>query len=183
MGIGSILLRPFRPAVPLLAYLAAGGAWIGAVVALPPGDLRGVAAIVLCLGFGVAFVWMLLSRLRRTFDAKGWGFWMELIVAAGELLLLLLVFGAVHARLGIHANIGEQPGVTHDYWTCLYYSVVTFTTLGYGDFYPLGWGRAIAALQAMMGYIVLAVIASTAAVLLKPGEPGPEESAAERDRA
>lgn len=33
----------------------------------------------------------------------------------------------------------------------LYYSVVTFTTLGYGDMVALGWGKAICALEAFAG--------------------------------
>ncbi len=34
--------------------------------------------------------------------------------------------------------------------SCLYYSVVTFTTLGYGDFTPIGISRAIAAIEAFI---------------------------------
>jgi hypothetical protein len=35
--------------------------------------------------------------------------------------------------------------------TCFYYSVVTFTTLGYGDIVPHGWVRLLAAAQAFIG--------------------------------
>ena len=35
--------------------------------------------------------------------------------------------------------------------SCLYYSIVTFTTLGYGDFTPVGLSRAIAAFEAFTG--------------------------------
>lgn len=41
--------------------------------------------------------------------------------------------------------------------SCLYYSVVTFTTLGYGDFTPVGISRAIAALEAFTGSFTLAL--------------------------
>ena len=37
------------------------------------------------------------------------------------------------------------------FFTCLYYSVVTFTTLGYGDILPLGVARAVAAAEAFVG--------------------------------
>lgn len=40
---------------------------------------------------------------------------------------------------------------------CLYYSVVTFTTLGYGDIVPLGWARALAALEAFVGSFTMAL--------------------------
>lgn len=39
----------------------------------------------------------------------------------------------------------------------LYYSVVTFTTLGYGDFTPVGISRAIAAIEAFTGSFTIAL--------------------------
>jgi len=41
--------------------------------------------------------------------------------------------------------------------SCIYYSVVTFTTLGYGDFTPIGLSRAIAAFEAFTGSFTLAL--------------------------
>ncbi|MBI3371528.1 MAG: pentapeptide repeat-containing protein [Betaproteobacteria bacterium] len=35
--------------------------------------------------------------------------------------------------------------------TCVYYSVITFTTVGYGDIYPVGVSRVVAALEAFTG--------------------------------
>ena len=35
----------------------------------------------------------------------------------------------------------------------LYFSVVTWTTLGYGDIQPDGWARGVAALEALFGYV------------------------------
>jgi hypothetical protein len=43
------------------------------------------------------------------------------------------------------------------FFSCLYYSIVTFTTLGYGDFTPVGISRAIAALEAFTGSFTLAL--------------------------
>ncbi|QBF82541.1 pentapeptide repeat-containing protein [Shewanella maritima] len=40
---------------------------------------------------------------------------------------------------------------------CIYYSVVTFTTLGYGDFTPIGFSRAIAAIEAFTGSFTIAL--------------------------
>ncbi len=41
--------------------------------------------------------------------------------------------------------------------SCLYYSVVTFTTLGYGDFTPVGLSRAVAAMEAFTGSFTIAL--------------------------
>jgi hypothetical protein len=40
----------------------------------------------------------------------------------------------------------------------LYFSIVTWTTLGYGDFTPPAAIRMIAAIQAMLGYIFLGIL-------------------------
>lgn len=41
----------------------------------------------------------------------------------------------------------------------LYFSVVTFATLGYGDIQPLGgWARAIAALESLVGTLLMALL-------------------------
>jgi hypothetical protein len=43
------------------------------------------------------------------------------------------------------------------FMSCLYYSVVTFTTLGYGDFTPIGISRAVAAFEAFSGSFTIAL--------------------------
>ena len=41
----------------------------------------------------------------------------------------------------------------------IYFSIVTFTTLGYGDLVPLqGWARAIAAAEALLGQLLMALL-------------------------
>ncbi len=43
------------------------------------------------------------------------------------------------------------------FFECLYYSVVTFTTLGYGDFIPVGLSRLVAAIEAFTGSFTIAL--------------------------
>lgn len=43
------------------------------------------------------------------------------------------------------------------FFSSLYYSVVTFTTLGYGDFTPVGISRAVAAFEAFTGSFTIAL--------------------------
>ena len=43
-------------------------------------------------------------------------------------------------------------------WTlCVYFSVVTFTTLGFGDYTPVGISRIIAAMEALAGAFIMAL--------------------------
>jgi len=45
---------------------------------------------------------------------------------------------------------------------CLYFSTVTFTTLGYGDFRPLeGWSRIFAGTEAFIGALMMALFVYT----------------------
>lgn len=61
--------------------------------------------------------------------------------------LIYIVFGDENNFSGV--------GIYFTPWEALYFSVVTFTTLGYGDIYPLGSLRFIAAIQALLGPVTV----------------------------
>jgi hypothetical protein len=44
-----------------------------------------------------------------------------------------------------------------DFGQCLYYSFVTFTTLGYGDIHPVGYSKIIASAEAFTGAFFIAL--------------------------
>jgi uncharacterized protein YjbI with pentapeptide repeats len=51
---------------------------------------------------------------------------------------------------------------TNYFIDCLYFSAITFTTLGYGDFRPLeGWGRILAGSEAFIGAFMMALFVYT----------------------
>lgn len=52
--------------------------------------------------------------------------------------------------------------ILHNFGKCLYFSTVTFTTLGYGDFRPFeGRGRIIAGTEAFIGAFTMALLVYT----------------------
>lgn len=54
--------------------------------------------------------------------------------------------------------------ISGNFWNCLYFSVITFTTLGYGDFQPLeGLSRFFASLESALGAIAIALFVYTLA--------------------
>lgn len=63
-------------------------------------------------------------------------------------------FARAQARVGIFDTTTNQ--VTQEFWPALYFSVVTWTRLGYGDMRPEGdEGRALAAVEATIGYVYM----------------------------
>ncbi len=88
-------------------------------------------------------------------------------------LLLILLFAWVQGALGIATDgrNGQEvavigPGVGLPTWTAIkaflsegcYFSVVTFTTLGYGDYHAAGpAGRVLASVEAILGAFMMAL--------------------------
>jgi len=80
---------------------------------------------------------------------------------------LLVVFGCalLYYFLGIQDGsrlIQYQEGlapsqIVADLRDCVYYSVVTFTTLGYGDIVPIGNARILASIEAFVGSFSIAL--------------------------
>ncbi len=73
---------------------------------------------------------------------------------------VLVIFGWTcgYSRFGIEL-VGKAASneITHNFLECLYFSVVTFTTLGYGDMKPVGGMRALAASEALAGAFLMAL--------------------------
>lgn len=51
----------------------------------------------------------------------------------------------------------NQPLEVHSFWNSLYFSIVTFTTLGYGDYHAVGAMRFIAALESFVGAALMSL--------------------------
>ncbi|MDX1342060.1 MAG: pentapeptide repeat-containing protein [Reinekea sp.] len=66
-------------------------------------------------------------------------------------------FGVLEQGQLIRWNSVSDNGIVKDMLTCLYYSVVSFTTLGYGDIIPVGYSRFFAAAEAFTGSFTLAL--------------------------
>ena len=54
--------------------------------------------------------------------------------------------------------IHTEPTITREFVPCLYFSIVTFTTLGYGDMSPPdNYLRLVAATEALLGAFLMAL--------------------------
>ncbi|NRD75407.1 pentapeptide repeat-containing protein [Shewanella sp. VB17] len=83
------------------------------------------------------------------------GFSMGLIIACA----ILYFFTGLRYGTQLHQFQMSNDILTNFYlfFNCIYYSVVTFTTLGYGDFTPVGFSKAIAAIEAFTGSFTIAL--------------------------
>ena len=116
------------------------------------------------------------SRLWLEFYRRlaGYGEKPELVIRNSFLIILLgaiLFFFCGVARVGTELPPEENPYIIDysldslnpsytifkDFGYCLYYSVVTFTTLGYGDIHPLGYSHLIASVEALTGAFFMAL--------------------------
>ena len=131
----------------LVFFALVGGAVGLAVLSWPPmiGAIMLIVAFALLLGMIPLFM-----NLSRSY------FVLMLIYLAAQISGTLFSYAIHFAKAGL--MIGES--VSHSFSDALYFSVTTWTTLGYGDFAPVPAMRAAASMEALTGVISIAVTAA-----------------------
>jgi Ion channel len=83
------------------------------------------------------------------------------------LLLGVLLASAIGFYTSLYMSEGictdsdcQWTNVRHDWRSALYFSIITFTTTGYGDYHPTEEGRLVAASEALAGYIFFGMFVS-----------------------
>lgn len=103
----------------------------------------------------------LLSRLVDLFC--GYGERPDRVIISSMIVVVLFAFAFFLAGVnGAEGEIGFSSTASYQenlraLLVCCYYSVVTFTTLGYGDIVPIGWTRLLASLEAFIGAFAVAL--------------------------
>lgn len=59
---------------------------------------------------------------------------------------------------GIQTTFNHGRPVPTTFWDCVYFSVVTISTLGYGDYRPISYGRIVVALEVISGIVLAGVL-------------------------
>ncbi len=80
------------------------------------------------------------------------------------LLSIYIIFYCIYIYTIIYMNFGIintiDNMIVNDFWSCFYFSIITFTTLGYGDLRPTEFTRMYSASEALLGYVTLGLIIS-----------------------
>jgi Ion channel len=89
------------------------------------------------------------SNIVKTFN---------LFAAVSVICIAIFVFSDACMSYGIIPSFRNDTSQVKDKLTCLYFSIVTWTTLGYGDFRPTDDLRLISAAEAILGYLSMAIL-------------------------
>lgn len=123
-----------------------------------------IALLTLYVPFMVFFM---LYTLSLNLQPVHFRFMRERVYFLAKSILLpvnaLLSYAILYRALGLID--GGVP--TSDPTTCLYFSIVTWTTLGYGDVCPSHSDRLLAASEAIIGYIVMVALIALCAEFLR----------------
>jgi hypothetical protein len=111
--------------------------------------------------------------MPRWSAARIWSKLVDLVCGYGEspprvlIFAALVIFGsaALYLVLGVHTPHGFLILDPHlgfwenfgRYQTCVYYSLVTYCTIGYGDVLPVGYSRAVAVTEGFIGAFSMAL--------------------------
>ena len=101
--------------------------------------------------FVIAFLLPLLLNLSRSF------FWLVIALLIIHITVTILSFALHYKASGLLGPNGEFIPSFKD---ALYFSITTFTTLGYGDFQPQPEHRLTTSLEALSGMVSMAIGAS-----------------------
>ncbi|MDX1539894.1 MAG: potassium channel family protein [Geminicoccaceae bacterium] len=77
--------------------------------------------------------------------------------------LIIIAFAAIYKLSGLVSGAGLDVA---DWDDALYFSIVTWTTLGYGDYSPRESLRLVAAIQGLIGYLFSGVVVALTLDLL-----------------
>ena len=69
--------------------------------------------------------------------------------------MMIVLFGCAYGVTGI---VDSNSNFCFKFLNCLYFSVVCWTTLGFGDFVPAPYSRGFAAVEALFGYMSVGIV-------------------------
>lgn len=113
----------------------------------------------------IGAIWTLLRNLfvRLVLDA-GSGYGTQPLRVAGLAMVIICLFAVLysfHADQIVFSDIAR--GGTQNFWLSLYFSTITFTTMGVGNVYPCteGWLKYPVSCEALLGMVLMTLFVGT----------------------
>ena len=69
-------------------------------------------------------------------------------------IIIISIFALIYANCTL---IGPNGVISGNYWESLYFSTITFTSLGYGDIRPVGIAKLFAAIESLLGVFLISL--------------------------
>ena len=130
----------------------------------------------------------LLNRLGTFIDSQGvrprQAVLFGVMLALAAHIIEIYIFAGGYYYVLQHPDIGTFTGdaTMEDFWDCVYFSFVTYSTLGFGDIVPDGWVRFMVGTEAVTGLVQIAWTASFLYFQMELQWRSPEAPGADRLR-
>lgn len=99
------------------------------------------------------------SLYRWSITCKWLYYWMAVL---GVYIFINFLFAYLYMMIGPEKIIGITPEGGHPYWQCFFFSLQTFTTVGYGGLHPQGMlTNTVAGFEAFLGLMTFAIATGT----------------------
>jgi len=142
---------------------------LDSIVAIGDGGLLGIMLAVPMVLITVALHYEMLYWLSRNIPKMKFlhGRVRILAVILGAFtahVIEIWLYGVAFYTLGEIAHVGSLEGeiVTNSFWEYLYFSTVSYTSLGVGDIFPSGAIRMLTGVEALNGFVLITWSASFA---------------------
>ncbi|MDE4910855.1 ion channel [Methylobacterium sp. 092160098-2] len=88
-----------------------------------------------------------------------------IVSIVGFSIAMIVIYAIIYRHIGL--KLPDTKETIPSPSDSLYFSIVTWTTLGYGDIVPLAETRLVAASEALIGYLVMAFLIASALKFLE----------------
>ncbi|MDX8461745.1 potassium channel family protein [Mesorhizobium humile] len=109
-----------------------------------------ISLTVLIHTFGLIAITHVMARLVAFFRMHG-----RRSRVLAMITVVMGLFAVMTAEVWLWAGVYRLLGVLSDFETALYFSTITFSTVGYGDVVPAHGWRVLAALEGINGFLLI----------------------------
>ncbi len=143
-----LVLAPFK-----ISAKQTGDAIYGQII------LTSITLILLCMGVHHEALRLASSRLIASHIPPRLNVSLAVLIALAAHFVEVVIF-SIGWHVLLQDGVGSLSSAATDMETLIYFSLVTYTSLGYGDVIPIGPIRLLAGIESLVGLVLIAWTAS-----------------------